>query len=170
MSINDIVVTVVQLSRTSPENWFRMPEDGRAGARYVGGLGLQPGALFIAGLVCLGLMACDSASAQQADQSIGGGHARWHYYYQHWKQPGTDTSCCNARESVPGGQEVGDCEPAVAELRQGEWYAWERHSQKWLKVPDAKIVRERNPSHEEGHLCWTPWAGIICFVPPDAGN
>jgi len=141
--------------------------------RWVSCLKLRPLVLFIAGLVCLHVArwdVCGVGWAQQADQPIDGGHMRWHYYYQHWRQPGTDSSCCNARETSPGGQEIGDCEPTEAKLRQGEWYAWERHTQRWLKVPDTKIIRERNPSHEEGHLCWTPSAGIVCFVPPDTGD
>lgn len=98
------------------------------------------------------------------------GHARWHHYYQHWKQPGTDVSCCNARQTGPLGIETGDCEPTRAEIRAGTWYAWERHLQTWLPIPEAKIIRERNPSTEEAHLCWTPSSGVLCFVPPDTGG
>ncbi len=98
------------------------------------------------------------------------GHARWHYYYQEWKQPGTQASCCNARIVYPGGVELGDCEPTRAEMRNGDWYAWERHLAQWLKIPDNKIVRERNPSGEEGHLCWNQYSGVLCFVPPDTGG
>jgi hypothetical protein len=38
------------------------------------------------------------------------GHARYHHYYLHWKQPGTTISCCNAR-TMQFGVESGDCEP-----------------------------------------------------------
>ena len=98
------------------------------------------------------------------------GHSRWHHYYQEWKQPGSQASCCNARIVYPGGAETGDCEPTRAEMRNGDWYAWERHLAQWLKVPDNKIVRERNPSGEEGHLCWNQYSGVLCFVPPDTGG
>jgi hypothetical protein len=98
------------------------------------------------------------------------GHSRWHHYYRHWKQPGTETSCCNARIVSPLGIETGDCEPVRAELRQGDWFAWERHLGAWLRIPDGKVLRERNPSGEEGHLCWTPASGVLCFVPPDTGG
>jgi hypothetical protein len=113
---------------------------------------------------------CGLGRAQSPMPPITGGHAQWHEYYRHWKQPGTDTSCCNARQALPWGAEQGDCEPTRAEMRKGDWYAWERHTQQWLKVPDAKIIRERNPSPEAAHLCWTSWAGILCFVPPDTGD
>lgn len=98
------------------------------------------------------------------------GHSRWHHWYQHWRQPGTTTSCCNARQTGPLGVETGDCEPTRAEIRAGTWYAWERHLQTWLPIPEAKIIRERNPSTEEAHLCWTPASGVLCFVPPDTGG
>jgi hypothetical protein len=55
----------------------------------------------------------------------------------------------------------------------------------WVRIPDHKIIRERNPtaahvdkdgnvlhegSGEEGHLCWTPLGGVLCFVPPSTGG
>lgn len=99
------------------------------------------------------------------------GHARWHQYYRTWMQPGTTISCCNARETTPRGQEMGDCEPTRAEIRNGSWYAWERLTQKWLLIPDDRIIRERNPAGEEAHLCFNKYTGqILCFVPPDTGG
>lgn len=97
-------------------------------------------------------------------------HERWHEYYRHWKQPGTNQSCCNARVDVFG-VEHGDCEPTRAEIRNGDWYAWERFSSQWIKIPDDRIVRERNPSGEEAHLCFNKFTkAILCFVPPDTGG
>jgi hypothetical protein len=98
------------------------------------------------------------------------GHERWHMYYQHWKQPGTTISCCNARTNTYG-VESGDCEPTRYEMRNGEWYAWLRQEARWLHIPDDRIIRERNPSGEEGHLCWNQWTKqILCAVPPDTGG
>jgi len=96
-------------------------------------------------------------------------------FYQHWKQPGSTASCCNARVPGPMGGEVGDCEPTQADLRRGpdgvvRWYAWLRQRQEWLPIPDAKVLRERNPNVFDGHLCWTPSAGVLCFVPPNTGG
>jgi hypothetical protein len=106
-------------------------------------------------------------------------HMRWHTYYRHWKQPGQPMlSCCNAREIGPNGEDLtGDCEPTRAEIRDGDWWAWLRQESRWIKVPDSKIIRERNPAGEEAHLCATKsltgagWAWtILCFVPPDTGG
>lgn len=109
------------------------------------------------------LFAISSAQAQD-------GHARWHHYYLHWKQPGTNISCCQARVNTYG-VEHGDCEPARYEMRKGEWYAWLRQESRWLHIPDDRIIRERNPSGEEGHLCWNQWTKqILCAVPPDTGG
>src|SRR5262245_34287962 len=42
------------------------------------------------------------------------GHGQFHdSHYRHWKQPGTNISCCSDQ----------DCTPAKAELRQGQWFA-----------------------------------------------
>lgn len=96
-------------------------------------------------------------------------HAPFHEeFYRKWKQPGSDASCCNARKTVHG-HEVGDCEPAPAEIRNGDWYAWNRLQGRWIRIPDGRILRERNPTRGgvDGHLCWTEAAGVLCFVPPD---
>lgn len=91
-------------------------------------------------------------------------------FYQHWKQPGSNASCCNARMAGPFGGEIGDCEPTQAEVRNGQWFAWLRQEKRWLPIPDAKIIREPNPNVFDGHLCWTPASGVLCFVPPNTGG
>ncbi len=72
-------------------------------------------------------------------------------------------SCCNARIASPNGVEVGDCEPTEARLP---------HRGPFIEVPDAKILREHNPTQggTDGHLCWTPANGVMCFVPPFGGG
>jgi hypothetical protein len=118
---------------------------------------------FIVALICTAIVGF-SAFGQT------NGHDRYHWWYQHWKQPGTDIGCCNARITAFGAEQ-GDCEPTRAELRNGDWYAWERFSGQWLKIPDDRIVHERNPSSEEGHLCFNKYTKqILCFVPPDTGG
>lgn len=98
------------------------------------------------------------------------GHERWHQYYRTWMQPGTTISCCNARVTTYG-VEHGDCEPTRYEMRKGEWYAWLRQESRWIAIPDEKLIRERNPSGEEGHLCYnTHTQQILCAVPPDVGG
>jgi hypothetical protein len=117
-------------------------------------------------------------------------HKRYHQYYQEWKQPGSETSCCNAREygTTPSGDVVprsGDCEPTQAYVALGadglpHW--WARLPLYWraqgyggenggfIEIPDSRIIHEGNPSTEEFHLCWTPQAGVMCGVPPDTGG
>lgn len=90
-------------------------------------------------------------------------------FYRHWLQPGTNKSCCNARVTVHG-HELGDCEPTAATIRNGDWFAWNRLRGEWLRIPDSRILRERNPNVFDGHLCWTPDQGVICFVPPSTGG
>lgn len=126
------------------------------------------GACIFVGLAILALLAFGVPAHPQD------GHARWHEYYREWKQPGTGMSCCNARQIGPAGEDLtGDCEPTRAEKRGGDWYAWLRQESRWIKIPDSKIIRERNPAGEEAHLCAskaiTGW-NILCFVPPDTGG
>lgn len=116
------------------------------------------------------LCAIIAAFAQLSPAYAQDGHARWHNYYQHWKQPGTNQSCCNARINVMG-VEHGDCEPVPYEFRNGEWYVWVRQESRWMHVPDDRIIRERNPSSEEFHFCYNQWTKqILCAVPPDTGG
>lgn len=91
-------------------------------------------------------------------------------FYQHWRDPANPSlSCCNARIEGPDGVEVGDCEPTQAKVFKGHWLAWVRQTGEWIVIPDAKVIRERNPNGQDAHLCWTPLRGVICFVPPDQG-
>lgn len=93
-------------------------------------------------------------------------------FYRHWKQPGSELSCCNARIVWPQGAETGDCEPTDAKLISGRWYARLPHNGPYIEVPEDKIIREHNPTHDgsNGHLCWTPASGVMCFVPPFGGG
>ena len=102
------------------------------------------------------------------------GHSRFHNYYRHWMVPGTEppVSCCNARVIDGEGKTLsGDCEPTRAEIRNGEWYFWLRQESRWIEIPQEKIVRARNPSSEEGHLCYSEITRqVLCAVPPDTGG
>jgi hypothetical protein len=91
-------------------------------------------------------------------------------FYRHWMQPGVSPplSCCNARVEVDG-VETGDCEPTRAEIRGGRWWAWLRQEDRWIPIADGKIVRERNPTGQDAHLCWS-FGRVLCFVPPDTGG
>ena len=128
---------------------------------------------------CLGLTATFFAiTGPVAPKAEELGHPQYHDSdYRHWKQPGTDISCCSDQ----------DCAPVRAELRQGQWFALRRsqwadmidemgHGQspvllpsEWIAVPDEKIIRVPNPTGESGHLCYSKGT-VICFVPPDTGG
>lgn len=97
-------------------------------------------------------------------------------FYRTWKQPGSEMSCCNARITVDG-VERGDCEPTEAKPGVGadgkvHWFARLPKRGPFIEIPDAKILRERNPEQggQNGQLCWTPGGGVACFVPPDSGG
>ena len=116
--------------------------------------------------------AITAAVASEAEEI---GHHHYHDSdYRHWKQPGTDISCCSDQ----------DCAPVRAEQRQGQWFALRRSEwfdavdemgraivqwSEWIAVPDEKIIRVPNPAVESGHLCYS-MGKVICFVPPHTGN
>lgn len=115
------------------------------------------------------------AAAPRAEET---GHHLYHDgHYRHWKQPGSDISCCSDR----------DCAPVKAELRQGQWFALREsewfavpdeqgpgqwlalRQSEWIAIPDDKIIRAPNPTVEGGHLCYS--AGkVVCFLPPNTGG
>lgn len=124
-----------------------------------------PAAMIFVGLMLLAVVA------------FGQDHHPLHRdFYMHWKQPGTNIGCCQARINHGWG-ETGDCEPAESKVVKGQWFArlppqHRSHGDKdgFIPVPDAKIIREKNPNIFDGHLCWTPHQGVLCFVPPNVGG
>jgi hypothetical protein len=53
------------------------------------------------------------------------------------------------------------------ERGSGEWLTI-RQSE-WIAVPDERIIRERNPTVEGAHLCYSD-GKVICFLPPNTGG
>lgn len=82
-------------------------------------------------------------------------------WFKSLKQPGTGAECCA----------ISDCR-SVEVRRVGQGYdvkidhKWHVSSTFWLRVPAERILDEhRNPTGG-AVLCYTPEAGILCFVPP----
>jgi hypothetical protein len=106
------------------------------------------------------------------------GHHQFHdSHYRHWKQPGTNISCCSDH----------DCEPVKAEMREGRWFALREsgwfdvpeemalsrrlplRKREWIEIPDSTIIRQLNPTVEGAHLCYSGNT-VLCFVPPNTGG
>lgn len=112
------------------------------------------------------VLASSIAAAAMAEEL---GHDRFHDgHYRHWKQPGTDVSCCSDH----------DCAPVTAEFRRGQWFAlragqwldWlQRGQSPWIAVPEERILYVPNPTVEGAHLCYSKGT-VICFVPPNTGG
>jgi hypothetical protein len=129
--------------------------------------------------LCLRLIAMVFASTVSAGSKAEEiGHNRFHdSHYRHWKQPGTDKSCCSDR----------DCIPVAAEWRVGQWFALREAERfavpdwlgpdgwlplersEWIAVPEEKILRVPNPTIEGAHLCYSG-GSVICFVSPNTGG
>jgi len=82
-------------------------------------------------------------------------------WFESLKQPGTGASCCS----------IADCR--TVEFRQDrDGYEvlidrrWKLSSPFWLRVPPNRIIdRTDNPTNR-AVVCFTPEAGILCFVRP----
>jgi hypothetical protein len=131
--------------------------------------------LDLALVLIVSMVFCGLAPNTKAEES---GHRLHHEGdYRHWKQPGTSISCCWDH----------DCGPVKAELRQGQWFALRQSAwfevpdekgpgewlplrrSEWIEIPDAKIILERSPTIEGGHLCYSS-GKVICFVAPNTGG
>jgi hypothetical protein len=127
-------------------------------------------------VVAVALAVCVGASrAQHA------GHAEFHDVYQTWCQPGHEkpchrvNSCCDARK-LANGEVEGDCYATEFRLIDGrQWQAKldehdaARLQREWIDVPDAVLLREKNPDSTgtRGHVCvWQYGDKVLCAVPP----
>jgi hypothetical protein len=90
-----------------------------------------------------------------------------HDPYSQWLQPNSTLSCCNGKKVNDQGIETGDCEKVASRFDGKAW--WAKHGGYWIKIPDDKIIRERNPTPEVGHLCINA-SGVLCYVPPATGT
>ena len=137
-------------------------------------------------LIILVFAAPMHAAFAEEPSGHGDGHAQFHNFYQSWKQPnvksydGNSISCCNAREADFNSKGVpirimGDCYPTEFRLLPGgKWIAKlaeeDRffYGREWIDVPDAKIIREKNPdlTGRDGHICIGTGGQILCAVPP----
>ena len=107
----------------------------------------------LVGLFLLGALPALAAPPPGADPSSP--MARW---YHGLKQP-NGAGCCDQS----------DCRPTEARRVDGGWEA-RLPDGDWVIVPPDKVLA--NEAHPGGAavLCYTPWNGVLCFVPPQAGG
>ncbi|KAA5612071.1 hypothetical protein [Rhodovastum atsumiense] len=73
-------------------------------------------------------------------------------WYNSLRQPGTGISCCS----------IADCRPVDYRVVQDRYEAFIAGA--WRAVPPDRVLhREDNPTGR-AVVCWTPTAGIMCFV------
>ncbi len=95
-----------------------------------------------------------AAPPPDADRSL----APW---FESLTRPDTGTSCCSAS----------DCRPVPSIIENDHWLAFigtnifgKDAPDRWVPVPDEKILRARDNPTGSAIACWTPSASILCFV------
>ena len=73
-------------------------------------------------------------------------------WFRALRVPGTGTSCCS----------IADCRPADSRVVEGHYEVL--INGKWLPVPQDLILRDKENPTGRAVVCWTPSAGIMCFV------
>jgi hypothetical protein len=110
--------------------------------------------------LCLALVAATlshSAAAAPPDDP----DARFTPWYKSLRQPETGAECCGRA----------DCR-AVAFRRTADGYEilvdqqWRLSAPYWLRVPPEKILERGDNPTGRAVACFTPEAGIMCFVLP----
>jgi hypothetical protein len=107
--------------------------------------------------IAVGLALSQQALAAPPD-SVDPALAPW---FESLKQPGTGASCCS----------IADCR--TVEFRQDrDGYEvlidgrWKMSIPFWMRVPPNRIIDGIDNPTNRGVVCFTPEAGILCFVRP----
>ena len=74
-------------------------------------------------------------------------------WFESLRQPKSGASCCS----------IADCRPADYKM-SGDHYEVKLRNE-WVEVPAEKILHRLDNPTGRGVVCWTPFVGIMCFVP-----
>ena len=100
---------------------------------------------FICAAAMLAAVGASAAPPEGADPAL----APW---FQSLRQPGTGTSCCSMADCRATDYRTdGDSYEALIENR-------------WVVVPQDKILQRVDNPTGRAVVCWTPMRGIMCFV------
>src|SRR5690242_12544178 len=101
--------------------------------------------------VLAGALALPHAAAAAPPPDADPALAPW---FNSLRMPWTNALCCSAA----------DCRPVESRL-DGEHYEVLIEGA-WLVVPDYRILNRSDNPTGRAVVCWTPTAGILCFVRP----
>lgn len=75
-------------------------------------------------------------------------------WFNDLRQPWTNALCCSMADCRPTNSRLSGVHYEV--LIQGEWRT----------VPDDRVLTRNDNPTGRAVVCWTPTAGVLCFVPP----
>ena len=78
----------------------------------------------------------------------------WTPWFNDLRHPWTNALCCS----------VADCRPAQSRIQGDHFEAFIAGD--WRAVPDNTVIERRDNPTGSAVACWTPSAGVTCFVPP----
>jgi hypothetical protein len=96
-------------------------------------------------ILILLLRVADAAPPPHGDPTL----APW---YNSLRMPDSTVLCCS----------MSDCRPVLSRMVDGHYQAF--IADQWRDVPDDRVLSR--PDNPTGHAvaCWTPFAGVICFI------
>lgn len=76
-------------------------------------------------------------------------------FYSTWMMPDhPSSSCCNKE----------DCYPTEARFKRGQWWARQRETGQWMRIPPEKVERDRDSPDARAHVCASKAGYVYCFV------
>lgn len=93
-------------------------------------------------------------------------------YFRGLKIPGTAQSCCDKSDCrfVPSRRNAAGWEALIDPanfLDAGQLTGpIDPGKTGWIRVPPDRVIGDRESPRVMATACWTPWHGLICFVPP----
>jgi hypothetical protein len=99
----------------------------------------------ISGMILL--LACQAHAAPPPDADPN--QAPW---FNSLRLPQSAVPCCS----------MADCRPVLSRLIDGHYEAFIEG--KWIAVPDDKVLSRTDHPTGRAVVCWTPFAGVLCFV------
>jgi hypothetical protein len=111
--------------------------------------GLQPRAKRVAWIMCGAVLVLGRSAVAAPPENADPSLAPW---FNSLRMPWTNALCCS----------MADCRPTEARTNNDHYEVLIEGE--WRVVPDDKVLNRTDNPTGRAVVCWTPTAGILCFV------